>query len=59
MMTPLIASDDTLDCLHHQVIELYSDDGLSRPLLLMLDTPDQGSVVRIVNTAPMEFPLAA
>lgn len=42
-----------------QVIELYSDDGLSRPLLLMLDTPDQGSVVRIVNTAPMEFPLAA
>ena len=42
-----------------QVIELYSDDGLSRPLLLMLDTPDQGNVVRIVNTAPMEFPLAA
>merc|ERR1711988_1757908 len=42
-----------------QVIELYADDGLSRPFFAIIDTAGSGNVVRIVNTAPMEFPLIA
>lgn len=42
-----------------QVIELYSEDGLSRPFFCILETPETGNVVRIVNTAPMEFPMTA
>jgi hypothetical protein len=42
-----------------QVIELYGDDGLSRPFFAVIDTPGSGNVVRIVNTAPIEFPMTA
>jgi len=42
-----------------QVIELYSDDGLSRPFFAIIDTMGNGNVVRIVNTAPIEFPMVA
>jgi hypothetical protein len=42
-----------------QVIELYADDGLSRPFFCILDTAGSGNVVRIVNTAPIEFPMTA
>jgi len=42
-----------------QVIELYCDDGLSRPFFAVIDTPGSGNVVRIVNTAPIEFPMTA
>merc|ERR1719453_3012235 len=40
-----------------QVIELYTEDGCDRPFFCYLATPGSGNVVRIVNTAPVEFPM--
>ena len=42
-----------------QVIELYTEDGCDRPFFCLLETPGSGNVVRIVNTAPVEFPMTA
>lgn len=42
-----------------QVMEVYSEDGDERPFYCILDTPGVGYVVRIVNTATVEFPLSA
>jgi len=42
-----------------QVIEYYSEDGMDRPLFAIIETPGTGNVVRIVNTATVEFPLSA
>ena len=42
-----------------QVIELYTEDGADRPFFCYLMTPGSGNVVRIVNTAPVEFPMTA
>jgi len=41
------------------VIDLYTEDGLERPAFLLIPTPGPGNVIRIVNTAPVEFPLIA
>jgi hypothetical protein len=42
-----------------QVIELYSENGLDRPFFCTFATPWSGNVIRILNTGPMEYPLAA
>jgi len=42
-----------------QVVELYTDDGVERPCFFILETPGSGSVVRIVNTSPVEYPMYA
>lgn len=42
-----------------QVCEIYTEDGLERPFLAIIDTPGTGNVIRIVNTATVEFPMYA
>ena len=41
------------------MIELYTEDGCDRPFFCVLETPGSGNVVRVVNTAPVEFPMTA
>lgn len=40
-----------------EVIELYCEDGMERPFFAILETPGVGNVVRVMNTAPVEFPM--
>lgn len=40
-----------------QTVEAYCDDGLSRPVQLVIDTPGSGNVVRVVHTGSAEYPI--
>uniref|UniRef100_A0A6U3YZH4 Uncharacterized protein n=1 Tax=Ditylum brightwellii TaxID=49249 RepID=A0A6U3YZH4_9STRA len=42
-----------------QVMEVYTEDGLDRPFFVVVETPGDGNVVRIVNTATLEYPIDA
>merc|ERR1711953_604843 len=42
-----------------QAIEVYTEDGTVRPFYTVIQSPGHGNVVRIVNTATVEFPLIA
>lgn len=42
-----------------QIVELYTEDGLERPFYAVIESPGSGNVVRVLNTAPLEFPLLA
>lgn len=40
-------------------IQIYTEDGLDRPFIFVMEAPGAGNVVRVINTATMEFPLIA
>eukprot|EP00545_Synedropsis_sp_CCMP1620_P011321 CAMPEP_0119031208 /NCGR_PEP_ID=MMETSP1176-20130426/41426_1 /TAXON_ID=265551 /ORGANISM="Synedropsis recta cf, Strain CCMP1620" /LENGTH=683 /DNA_ID=CAMNT_0006987599 /DNA_START=40 /DNA_END=2092 /DNA_ORIENTATION=+ len=42
-----------------QVIEVYTEDGNERPFFIIIETPGSGNVVRVINAAPVEFPMVA
>jgi hypothetical protein len=42
-----------------QVIDVYTEDGMDRPFFMVIETPESGNVVRLVNTATVEFPMTA
>jgi hypothetical protein len=40
-----------------QVVDIYSEDGLLRPFFAEIETPGSGYVVKVTNTATVEFPI--
>jgi hypothetical protein len=41
-----------------QVMEVYTEDSTERPLFAIIETPGTGNVVRMINTATVEFSLS-
>ena len=44
---------------YKQIIEVYSEDGYESPFWGIITTPGPGCVIRILNTATLEFPIYA
>jgi len=42
-----------------QVMDIYTEDGMERPFFVVIETPGSGNVIRVLNTAPMEYPMSA
>jgi hypothetical protein len=42
-----------------QYIELYTENGMERPFFAVIETPGAGSVIRVINTGTVEFPVTA
>jgi hypothetical protein len=42
-----------------QVLYVYTEDGLIRPFLAIIQTPGAGNVIRVVNTGSVEYPIHA
>jgi hypothetical protein len=42
-----------------QVMEIESENGKERPFYVVIASPGVGNVIRVLNTAPMEYPLTA
>lgn len=42
-----------------QLMEVYTEDGLKRPFFCIIETPGSNNVVRVLNTAAIEFPMHA
>ena len=40
-----------------QTIELYTDDGLNKPILYTLATPGYGTTIELHNSGPLAYPM--
>lgn len=43
----------------NQSMDIYCENGRTQPFSVVLETPGWGTVVRVTNTGPVEFPIMA